>query len=197
MTITAIILDTETTGINKPEPVEVAYFTFTDIPLTASIINRHLYGFSQRFKPSKSIEAGASKIHGIHYSDVQNATPWEFKAIDLPQATDADPIYIIGHNIAFDIRALSFGNDAIKANLTEIYKPICTLKIARKAFPEIKELGGYSLSNISSHIFSEFAAEIQKIAHGAKADCLLTMCLIDKICAEYDIKTWEELYNIQ
>ena len=30
MTFKAIVLDTETTGINKREPVEVAYFTFAD-----------------------------------------------------------------------------------------------------------------------------------------------------------------------
>lgn len=197
MSIEAIVLDTETTGINKPEPVEVAYLTFADKKLTESILGQQLYSFCERFKPSKPIEAGAAKIHGIHLSDVQNCKLWNFKHIELPVATDANPIYLIGHNISFDIRALAFGDDAIKTNLTEIYKPICTLKIARKAFPEFKANGGYSLANISSQIFPAFVGEVRKIAHGAKADCLLTMCLIDKICAEYELSSWEDLYNMQ
>lgn len=192
--MTAILLDTETTGLREPEPVEVAYLRLNELDTYSELLNFQQYDkFCERFRPSKAIEPGASKIHGIHLSDVAHSEYWKFEQLELtPESFD----YLIGHNISYDINSLSFKRPELKELLKE-KKVICTLKLVRRLFPEYKADGGYSLSNLMSKMFPVIQEALKTYAHGALADCYFTLCIIWKITVEHGIESWEELYDLQ
>lgn len=60
----AIILDTETTGLQDPHATEIAWI---EIDPTFTATGKE---FCERFNPQKPIEAGASKVTGIYDKDV-------------------------------------------------------------------------------------------------------------------------------
>lgn len=108
--MTAIILDTETTGLTEPRPVEIAWLRL------GAPTDAHIYEeFVQRYNPGKPIEYGAMATHHITAEDVADCPLWtEFK---LPGDTE----YLIGHNVDYDWQVI--GSPDVKR--------ICTLALAR------------------------------------------------------------------
>ena len=111
----AIIIDTETTGMDEPEVVEVAHLP---VDTEGSIIEPG--GWCGRFKPSKPISLGALATHHILDEELANCPP--SATFTLPAGTD----YIIGHNVDFDWQAI--GKPDVKR--------ICTLALSRAAYPD-------------------------------------------------------------
>lgn len=157
-----ITLDTETTGREPPEVIELAY------------VQVFLPTFRQgeevwyRFKPDYESCFGALATHHIITSDLEEMPP--SAGAKLPEGTD----YIIGHNVDYDWKAL--GSPAVKR--------ICTLAIARTLYPEVDshKLGAmlYRLEPNQSH-----ARLLLREAHSALHDmriCLrvLSFMLADK-----------------
>ena len=192
--IRAIICDTETTGLTAPQPIEVAIIHCQDIHTYDDLLDLKQYEkFNKRYKPTKAIEAGAQKVHGISMQDVEGCP--RYLSHQLPISDTVE--YIIGHNISYDMRALRCEAGGGGKEFLGDLRQICTLKLARKLWPEYKEDGGYSLANIIQKNYPTVAESIPKIAHGALADCFLTLHLLDMMCAEYELDSWEELYNLQ
>ena len=186
-----IILDCETTGLVEPMPVEIAYFPVGENPdfhrthLTdgwlediTNIFNENFEYFLQRFKPTKPIDLGASKVNGIYMKDLLNKpciTTFKF-----PSETE----YMIGHNIAFDHRAL--GKPDVKL--------ICTKELAQLVITGQKN---NKLTTLVEHLYPEHSEELLKTAHTALQDCKLTYLVLLK-CLEKlpQIETWEQLSNL-
>lgn len=114
--IAAIILDTETTDVESPQVIELAWKGIRDVTFDEAGVSGH-----QRYKPTKHITWGAMAVHHILPGDVQDC-PVHSEA-KLPLDVD----YIIGHNVDFDWKAL--GSPAVKR--------ICTLALARKVWPDL------------------------------------------------------------
>ncbi len=177
----AIILDTETHSLNGL-PIEIAYAPIQinegKLSLDRKLIFDQLYSIGD-----EKISYGSMAVHHILESDLVGQP--NFSEFKLPPET----IYIIGHNIDYDIRAIQqCGVD------TSHIKAICTLALARLVWPDAEA------HNISALIYmiskgSEKAREMLKGAHRADADIILTANILMHIVYQLKIQTIEELFE--
>ena len=177
--MTAIILDTETNKMHG-YPIEIAY-------VPANIENgevkiRKAAIFQKYYSCDEPISLGAMAVHHILEEDIAgqpNCTTFR-----LPENT----IYIIGHNIQYDISALK------KCGVnTDKIKTICTLALSRKIWPKLES---HSLTALS-YALTENKADLRQIlknAHSASTDILLTASVLNRIVKEYGLKDMNSLY---
>ena len=153
------IIDTETTGITDPEPIQVAWIRLDSLGLEVG-------RFESLYCPSKPISFGAMATHHILDSDLRDSEP--SSSFRLPE----DCHFLIGHNIDFDWQVL--GKPDVKR--------ICTLALSRALYPH---LDSHSLGALSYFLsFPDFCGEMRerlKGAHDALSDALLTLGLLRNI----------------
>ncbi|WP_434513813.1 3'-5' exonuclease [Dechloromonas sp. ARDL1] len=171
--MTAIIFDTETTGINEPEVIEAAFLSILN-PFSLGITSE----YCQRFKPSKRIELGALATHHILDEDLDDCPPSsEFR---LPNGIE----YIIGHNVDYDWKVI--GEPPVKR--------ICTLALCRHLFPEADS---HSQSAMIYLFRRATARDKLKNAHAALDDvknCRIILdVVLDKMGATQET-TWEDVW---
>ena len=177
----AIILDTETHTLNGL-PIEIAYAPIEieagKLSLDRSKMFDQLYSIGD-----EKISFAAMAVHHILEADIVDQP--NFGTFTLPTET----VYIIGHNIDYDIRAIqTCGVD------TQHIKAICTLALARRVWPDAEA------HNISALIYmiskgSEKASEMLKGAHRADADIILTANILMHIVHKLNIQTIEALFE--
>ena len=117
----AIILDTETHTLNG-QPIEIAYAPIQISDHKITLDKSQL--FDQLYSVDEPISFAAMAVHHILESDLENKP--HYTTFKLPE----DTLYIIGHNIDYDIRAL----EKCGVDSTRI-KAICTLALARLVWP--------------------------------------------------------------
>lgn len=167
--MTAICLDTETTGIKEPIPVEVAW---AELRLGQGIATTEV--MVRRFNPGRAIEWGAMATHHITNEDVAACEPWT--AFPMPEGAT----YMVGHNVDFDWDAI--GRPAIKR--------ICTLALARHTWPT---LDSHRLGALIYFIEGPAARERVKDAHSAAADIAMTATVLRHVLAIHpEVTTWEQ-----
>lgn len=176
----AIILDTETHTLNGL-PIEIAYTPIQldqgKLSLDREQIFDQLYSIGE-----EKISYASMAVHHILESDLVGQP--DFSTFKLP----TDTIYMIGHNIDYDIRAIQqCGVD------TSHIKAICTLALARLVWPDAEA------HNISALIYqiskgSEKARTMLKGAHRADADIILTANILMHIIHHLKIQNIEELF---
>ena len=131
-----IILDTETTGMNKKSNKIYEGHRIIEIG-AVEMINRKLTGktFHVYINPQQQIDKEAVKVHGITNERVQNEPA--FAAIQQDFIAFITGAEIVAHNAKFDISFLNHEFSLNKANTT--IEDICTttdsLAIAKKKFP--------------------------------------------------------------
>lgn len=166
----AIIIDTETTGVDDPEVIELAWIS----------PNSQDVSYYERFLPEKEISLGAMATHHIIPSDLTGCRP--SSEIELP-----DVEYLIGHNVDFDWKAL--GSPDVKR--------ICTLALSRWLFPEIDS---HKQSAMMYHLYPhEEARQRCQGAHNALEDvkmCQMVLVGLRKVMLERGIQcgTYSELW---
>lgn len=169
--MTAILLDTETTGLKDPEIIEVAWIRLSD-PAT---LMAELF-FEQRYKPSKPIELGALATHHVYDEELADCPP--SSSFKLPEGTD----YIIGHNIDYDWGAI--GKPDVKR--------ICTQAFSRSLWPEADS---HSQSAMIYLLERDTARTKLKNAHSAMVDIANCGFLLKAIIAKLgNITDWESLW---
>jgi exodeoxyribonuclease X len=168
----AIILDTETHDMNGVL-IELAWVNLNGTE-----------EFNQRYNPDCKIVAGAMAVHHITDADVADM-PLHTTAT-LPSGIE----YVIGHNIDYDTDVLKRSN----VDLTGI-KAICTLALARKAFPEFKS---HSIGALMYTFSEDHAAtrETLKNAHSALADVRMTETILDTIIKKMGLSKNQQLLFI-
>lgn len=192
--IEAIVIDTETTGFKANEVIEVAFIALENLdsyPGNSLILqSKNHHKFEQRYKPKTVIEYGAQRLHGISMSDVAHCP--SFSAKELPIPTSAK--FIIGHNISYDLRALNgkFSDFDFAEHFQLL--PICTLKLARKLWPDLKSK---KLVDIVNTNYPDVAQALIKDAHAAMRDSLLTLLILHDIVEQYECKSWKDVYDLQ
>jgi len=167
-----IIADTETTGIEDSEVIELAFIDLDEkLQLSPAPI------FHQFYTPAKPITLGALAAHHILPS----------KLVGYPASINAklpdNTAYIIGHNIDFDWKVLGSPN----------VRRICTLALARRAWPD---LDSYTQSALMYHIHgaTEQTRDRLSEAHSAAADILFCHDILKAVCTILDIHNIEQLY---
>lgn len=176
----AIILDTETHTLNG-QPIEVAYAPICLEQGQLSLDKSQL--FDQLYQVDEPISYAAMAVHHILESDLHGMP--HYTSFQLPPQTQ----YIIGHNIDYDLRALEkCGVDCSGL------KAICTLALARLAWPDVEA------HNISALIYmisqgSEKARDMIKKAHRADMDIILTANILMHIVHRLEIQNLEQLYQ--
>lgn len=178
----AIILDTETHTLNGL-PIEIAYAPIQiqegKLSLDRNQIFDQLYSIGD-----EKISFASMAVHHILESEIIDQP--NFGTFSLPPET----VYIIGHNIDYDIRAIQqCGVD------TSHIKAICTLALARLVWPDAEA------HNISALIYmiskgSAKAREMLKGAHRADADIILTANILMHIIHKLNIQNIEELFDV-
>ena len=172
----AIILDTETTtNKDTPErPLEVVELAWRYLDPSAA-------GDCYRYKPRLPPTFGATAVHHILMSELQDCPPSEQAPRDLPQAA-----YWIGHNIDFDWKAL--GSPAGP-------KRICTLALSRSLWPECDS---HTLSAMMYFTQGCTAATRYRLrsAHSALADCDFVFDLLQPIMSALKTRDLEQLWKL-
>jgi exodeoxyribonuclease X len=178
----AIVLDTETTGLRDPEPCEVAciYLRGLEHYPDKSLITEKHETFQDRFKPGKPIEYGAQQIHGITIAMVADKEKFSMAALGLPSTVE----YLICHNVSYDFRVL---------RKPEGLKKICTVKLAKRLWPELKS---HKLTLLIEEFFPEVGKQLTTNAHGALVDSKLCLLILYQAIQEFNLETWEEVYEI-
>ena len=172
----AIILDTETHTLNG-YPIEVAYAPIQLQQGKISLDKSQI--FDQFYQVDEPISYAAMAVHHILESDLTDQP--HYSSFRLPEET----LYIIGHNIDYDIRAIQkCGVD------TSHIKAICTLALARLVWPDVEA------HNISALIYmiskgSEKARDMIKKAHRADMDIILTANILMHIVHHLQIDSIE------
>lgn len=177
----AIILDTETHDLHGL-PIQIAYMP-CDLSQGVLVVDQNAV-FDQLFSIPEKINYAAMAVNHIIESDLISKP--EYTLFILPK----DTAYIIGHNIDYDIAAIA------KCGIyTQTLKPICTLALARKAFPDAPK---HNLATLSYFLSKDHAKtrEVLKNAHDAKTDILITSFILEKIIEKLGIQSIEQLYQV-
>ena len=172
--MTAIIFDTETTGINEPAVIEAAWLRIND-PYTLAVMD----SFSQRYNPGKPIELGALATHHIMDEELVDCPP--SSEFQLPAGTE----YLIGHNVDYDWKVI--GEPPVKR--------ICTLALCRHLFPEADS---HSQSAMIYLFERDSARQLLRNAHSAADDVKNCRVVLDyalnKLGSVNEATTWEAIW---
>ena len=166
----ALIFDTETTGLKEPELVEAAYLKVFLEDCKTKVVEE----FNERYKPTKVIEFGALSTHNIKDEDLINCPP--SSSFSLPFTE-----YIIGHNVDFDWDVI--GKPDIRR--------IDTLCMSKDVWPG---LGSYKQGSILYFLERSTATEVLKGAHAALDDIYICKTILDAILQVKKINSFLELW---
>lgn len=172
----AYVVDTETTGAEPAEVIELAVLKCSNITDAPEPV---FYG---RFKPAGRILFSAMAAHHILPQELEGEQDSVLAKAYLP--TDME--YMIGHNIDYDWAALGCPPT----------KRICTLAISRRIWPGND---GHSLSCLAYHLSNDLVTTraLLREAHGAAVDAELACGILHaQLQSERlrTISTWEQLY---
>lgn len=174
--MSAVILDTETTGKTNPLPIEVGYLLIEEPGSTYSS------SYCERFNPGKPIELGAMAVHLILDQDVAKCRPYT-------EFTFPDVEYMVGHNVDYDWKVL--GRPKVKR--------ICTLVLARHAWPDLDSHTQTALLlSFNPALARDWLSSHQ--THSALVDVRICQRILDGIIDELTPKlwgtepTWEQLW---
>lgn len=167
----AAVIDTETTGLDEPQPVEIAWMR-----LEGPQGLRSLDLFSCRYRPSKRITLGALATH--HIVDEELVACESYAMFRLPDGVE----YLIGHNVDFDWQAIG------KPNV----RRIDTLAFSRKLWPKADS---HSLGAMMYLLERENARNLLRHAHSAATDASNNVRLLGHILrALGEPATWEAVW---
>ncbi len=155
---TALIIDTETDQGRDPRPIQVA---------TINVATG--FEWMKYFNSGRTISPIVIKVHGITDDDVADCERFDLTQFELPE-------YLIGHNVRFDWRVI--GSPSTKL--------ICTVRLARAAFPEWRYYGQSKC--IEQLIGKEEASHLTVAAHDALGDARMCYLLYKACCERLEIE---------
>lgn len=179
----AVILDTETTGIeDEDQVIEFACTSPIEAPANVALQIDQVTIADARFSSSRPISLCAMATHHIIDEDLVGLRP--FPGFDASRGIQ----YIVGHNIDFDWRMM--GRPKVKR--------ICTLALSRSLWPEAES---HTLTVMLYHLSRDrsLARQIARAAHSAKADVVMILdTLLPEILLRLhpNVATWADLWQI-
>lgn len=179
-----VVVDVETTGLSARNEriIEIALVKVENLKIVEK--------FSSLINPQRTIPSFISMLTGITNSDVKDAPM--FHQIFPKISEQVENSVLCGHNLQFD---LSFLRNEVQL-LGEDFNPsqtLCTLKLARKLFPNLKSR---SLGPLAHHLNIKV-----KNSHRALGDAETTakvlIKLIKHLKEKEEIQTLDELLGYQ
>lgn len=164
-----LVIDTETTGLdNDAEIVEISVLN-----LDGAVV------FDSLVKPKNQIPAGASAIHGITNEDVKNAPTFADIAEQI-QDIFRDHLVLI-YNAPYDLRLLRQSSklSGIDDAWVDGLNADCVMMLYSRFDGEVRyngELRWHKLTSASTRF-----GYVSEAAHRAKADCLMTIAVIEGV----------------
>ncbi|PJF22200.1 MAG: 3'-5' exonuclease [Phototrophicales bacterium] len=165
----AIILDFETTGIKDAEIVQIGIINMAGEVLLNTLV-----------KPSKPVEPGAFKVHGISDAAVKDAPDFKDLYVHLSVALAGQ--HVVAYNVDFEKRVLS--GVCQRRNFPEPRVQVwhCAMKnYARFYGQRHNTRRGYVWQSLSNACAQQNV--LVKNAHDAIGDCLLTLAVIRKMAS--------------
>lgn len=160
------IIDIETTGGTA------AREKITEIAVVLHDGQKIVDSYETLLNPERSIPYYITQLTGISDDMVQDAPKFYEVAKHIVKMTEG--AIFVAHNVRFDY---SFVQEEFRRlGFTYVRKQLCTVRLARKAFPG---LGSYSLANLIKH----FKIKVTD-RHRAMADAAATVVLFEKILAK-------------
>jgi exodeoxyribonuclease X len=173
--MTAIIFDSETTGLDAPEAIEAAWLP---IDIAGNPAGECTVA---RFQPSKPISTGALATHHIMDEDLVDCPP--SASFSLPDSVD----YMIGHNVDFDWRVI--GEPPVKR--------IDVLAMCRTLWPDADS---FSQGALLYRLERREARALLRGAHSAQVDVMVCQRVLahvlDALRDRYSIESFDELWMI-
>lgn len=168
-----LILDTETTGLGEDaEIVEITIIDTTGKPLINTLV-----------KPSKTIPAEATAIHGITDAMVMNAPLWTEICHKVGALMSGRTVVM--YNASYDARLLD-QTDLIWGVIPDLKNGLADFQCAMRAYAEFygqcSERGGYKWQKLTAAAEQQ-DIKIQGAAHRALSDCLTTLGVIKAMAA--------------
>lgn len=171
--MSGIVLDTETTGLNEPQVIELAYQEI-DQDLNPLVGALHC----KRFMPSKDIEAGAFRVHGISKNQLVDMPASQNLLRELPKILSTT--YIIGHRIEYDVNAIN-----VSTNKKIEFKTICTKRLAYEVYDSQRS---WSLVNLCTEM-GLVDESLSNKAHSADSDVIMTTRLLTHLVKTLSART--------
>lgn len=169
----AIIIDTETTGLDAPEVLQLAATHPMATPFDMPVLQ------SMFFQVTKRIDYGAMATHHRIPEDLVGCDLWPGKW-DIPAGVS----YVVGHNIDFDWQAIGSPN----------VQRICTLALAL-ARAYFEDIDSYTLGAMTyATMPAAEARQLLRDAHDAARDVDLCWRLLHRIIDRCGAKTWPDLH---
>lgn len=182
MSFQSLILDTETHALNG-FPIEIAYIP-CQLDASGLTLQQDLT-YDEYFSLDQGIDIHYASMAVHHILPQDLISKPHYQTFRLPK----DTVYMIGHNIDYDVDAIArCGQD-----ISHI-KPICTLALSRSLWPN---LDSHNLSALSYYLSQDQAAtrELLKNAHNAKTDVLITAQLVTALLKELKVNSIETLFE--
>lgn len=162
------IVDIETTGgLFKRDRI-------TEIAIVLHDGKNNIEQFSSLINPERSIPPEITRITGISNEMVQDAPKFYEVAKQIVKLLEG--AIFVAHNVRFDYTFIKNEFKALGYTFTK--RQLCTVKLARKAFPG---LTSYSLGNLIRHFDIQVEAR-----HRALDDTLATTELFEHIIKTFD-----------
>ena len=178
------VLDVETTGLSarNNRVIEIGIVKVKNLKLTDR--------FSTLINPGCDIPYFITQFTGIANSDVEYSPSFYDTAEEIDDFIGNS--IISGHNLSFDENFLRYefirnGFEPL-SNLT-----VCTLKLARKIFPELKSK---SLASVTEHLKIK-NKDSHRALSDAEATAKILIKLIKKLSKEDGVKTLQHLIEYQ
>lgn len=208
MTLTILLLDTETNGLPKnrfappsefdayPAILQLSWAIYTVDGFKLTSVKSRDIGV--QLDPSIPWDTGAAKIHGLTEVEARHGTPARDALLELAHALRTVDV-IVAHNLAFDkpvIRAAGYAEDSRMQNdsLRNLWptniKEFCTMKATKElvkipataAQAKYADLGAYKapkLNELYAWLYGHVYDISGAVLHTAKSDThCLAQCII-------------------
>lgn len=167
-----LILDTETTGLNDGEIVQIAIIDANGTVLLDTYV-----------KPVQPIPADARRIHGITDEMVKSAPGWDVVCPQVQQILSGTPDLIV-YNAVYERKMMHKSGERHGLPKTE-WKNLCRWWCAMEAFAEV--YGDWNEYRASYRWQKLVTAPAyynvpQDSAHSALGDCLMTLGVVKGMC---------------
>lgn len=173
----AIILDTETTGLDPDHGhriIEIAGIEWFDYRPTGRY-------FHYRLDPQRPVDPEAAAVHGITWEDLAGCPTWAEVQGDVLSWLDGSQV--VAHYAPFDVNHIDAEIqrlDHLTPGVTDRAEVVCTKELAKGVLPD---LPSHRLDSLLDH-YEIDRSRREAEGHGALLDCQLLAEVYERLLEE-------------